>query len=408
MRGHIRRRGSRWVAVVYMGRDAQGRDRYKWQTCSTRREAEAAARQMIAMAEGGTLGAARRMTTGELLRRWLEDSAAGRVAPTTEAIYRAAVSRYLAPLGHVPLHRLSPHAIQAHLSGLLRRGLSPATVHQAYRVLHTALRAAVTWGVLTRNPCEAVRPPSVPERSGAVWDEEQVRLFLAEARRSSPHYCLYLTLLLTGMRPGEALALRWEDVNLLVGEALVRRKFYRLGAREIWGAPKTGRIHAVALPRVLVDELARHRQLQVAALQAAGAAWEETGLVFCQPNGRPLHEKNILRRDFRRVIERAGVPRIRLYDLRHCHATHLAEMGVPVSVIQRRMRHSNPSTSLRYYVHVLPHEDRRAVERLSGRFAPSSCKWPANERDDTGGCGATPDDKGGLENLHREPLPDAE
>ncbi len=201
-----------------------------------------------------------------------------------------------------------------------------------------------------------------------AWDEEQVRLFLAEARRSSSHYRLYLMILLAGLRPGEALALRWEDVNMTLGTITVQRKFYRLGARQLWGATKTHRQYAVSIPQLLADELRALRQEQAAQRRMWGDAYEDHGLVFCQPNGLPLHERNLARRDFRRTAKHAGVPQIRLYDLRHCNATHLADQGTPVHIVQRRLGHSSPTTTLRYYTHVLADTERAAADRLADRL----------------------------------------
>ena len=193
-----------------------------------------------------------------------------------------------------------------------------------------------------------------------MWDSEQVRLFLAEARRSSPHYVLYLTMLLVGLRPGEALALRWADVNLTLGTIEVHRKLYRLKGKLVWGETKTHRHHAVSIPQSLVADLKTYRDAQSLTGREA--------LVFAQFEGKPLHERNISRRDFRRLTKRAGLPRIRLYDLRHCAATLLADQGTPVHIVQRRLGHSSPTTTLLYYTHVLPDTERAAAESLATRL----------------------------------------
>src|SRR5205807_10550556 len=113
---------------------------------------------------------------GDYLEQWLRDDVAGRLAPTTEAIYAYAMRHYLAPaLGTVPLARLGAPAIQQSLNAMVGQGLSTATIHQVYRVLNTALTTAVRWGLLTRNPCAYARPPRVEERRPTIWDEEQVR-----------------------------------------------------------------------------------------------------------------------------------------------------------------------------------------------------------------------------------------
>ena len=264
MRGQIRKRGKSWAVVVYLGRDAEtAKERRKWYSHPTRRDAEAHLAQLLVQIGGGGGAPPSRLLTRDFLDRWLTDGIHGRLAPTTEAIYAYAVRRYLGPrLGLLPIARLTAPAIQSCLGGMLAKGLSPATVHQVYRAANTAFRTAVRWGILVRNPCEFVDPPRVDVRPATIWDEEQVRLFLAEAQRSSSHYVLYLTIILTGARPGEALALRWRSVNLVVGEIVLREKLYRLGRRQVWGATKTHRHDAVPVPQLLAGVLVQHRQDQ--------------------------------------------------------------------------------------------------------------------------------------------------
>jgi len=308
------------------------------------------------------------MLLRDYLTQWLRDDVAGRLAPTTKEIYSYAVRRHLgSSLGHLPISRLSALAIQECLNTMLTRGLSPATVHQVFRSLNAALNAAVRWGLLLRNPCAQVKPPRVGQRIPTIWDEEQLRLFLANPKRSSRYYRLYLTIVLTGMRPGETLALRWPSVRLVAGEVSVHEKFYRLGHRQIWGATKTHRQYAVSIPPILGEELRQHREEQRRQTTLLREKYEDHGLVFCQPNGKPLHERNIQRRDFRRVTDGIGLPRIRLYDLRHCCATHLADQGTPVHIVQRQLGHSSPNVALRYYVHPL-RDARQAVGELANRL----------------------------------------
>ena len=251
---------------------------------------------------------------------------------------------------------------------MLGRGLSRSTVHQTYRTLNTALATAMQWGLLLRNPCEYVKPPHGSRRSSAIWDEEQTHIFLAEARRSSRYYRLYLTIVLTGMRPGEALALRWSDVDLTLGVVVVSQKFYRLGGRQIWGETKTHKENTVTIPPALVEELTRLRREQAEHRKLLGAAYQDRGLVFCQPNGKPLHAHNISQRDFKGLVKGLKLPRIRLYDLRGCHATYLADQGTPVHIIQSRLGHSSPEVALKYYIRARAKFQREAADRLAERL----------------------------------------
>src|SRR5262249_7648110 len=159
-----------------------------------------------------------------------------------------------------------------------------------------------------------------------------------EAKRNSRYYALYLTALLTGMRQGEMLGLRWQDIDWTLKTATIRQTFYRLGRTQLFKEPKTrGSRRAVHLPapglpalRVVREEQAENRRLL-----SAGYA-RDLDLVFCQPNGQPLHGHNISQRDFKRVTKRVRLPLIRFHDLRHAHASYLALAGVSPRVTQER------------------------------------------------------------------------
>ena len=372
MRGHIARRGQNsWAVVLYIGRDPQtGKPKQKWFSHKTRREAEVHLAQLLSQVHGGGMLPDTKIRVGEFLEQWLRDYVEMNVATTTKAIYEEVVRLHLAPtLGHLPLQRLSPVAIQSHLSGKSQGGLSQATVHKIYRVLREALGHAVQWGLLSRNPCEGVKPPRLRRSEMRVLDEEQVRLFLGEAKRSSRYYALYLTALLTGMRLGELLGLRWKDVDLTLGVISVQQIFYRLGKQQIFKEPKSAMSRrTIALSPLLVEELNKLRSQQEDHRRLLGDGYKDHQLVFCQSDGRPLHAHNLTQRDFRRVLERAGLPHIRFHDLRHSHATHLLRQGVPPKVVQERLGHSNPAFTLAVYSHVLPGMQEDAVRALEGRL----------------------------------------
>ncbi|MDR5703945.1 MAG: site-specific integrase [Armatimonadota bacterium] len=210
-------------------------------------------------------------------------------------------------------------------------------------------------------------PPRRRKYELRVWDEEQVRLFLAEARGSSPYHTLHLTAIMAGMRQGELLGLRWQDVDFVRGIARVTQTFYRLGSKQIFKPPKTETSRsAVALPPVVIEELRRLREQQEEYRLLLGPEYAtDLDLIFCQPNGKPLHAHNVVRRDFRRVIERAGLPRIRFHDLRHIHASYLARAGVPPKVAQERLGHSTLTFTMKVYTYTLAGMQEQAARAVA-------------------------------------------
>jgi integrase len=295
--------------VIYLGRTAEGKDRYKWYSHPTKREAEAHLNILMSQVGMGVPIPPTRLPLDAYLQQWL-DATASHVRPTTLRIYRYVVEHYIIPdLGQIPLLRLTAPAIEEWLGRMDKRGLSPATAHQAQRVLREALGQAVRWGTPPRSPMAAVRVHRVPTREMQVWDEEQVRLFLAEAKRSSPHYVLYLTAILTGMRQGELFGLRWRDIDWMFGRASVRQTMVRF-KKEVWfNGPKSRRSRrTIALPGVLIDELNTSRDSR----RATGASSVANTYVTISSSANQRASRtmghNITQRDFRAVIKRAKVP----------------------------------------------------------------------------------------------------
>jgi integrase len=162
-----------------------------------------------------------------------------------------------------------------------------------------------------------------------VWDEEQIRLFLAEAKRSSRYYTLYLAALLTGMRQGELLGLRWTNIDWAFSRVSINHTLARVHRQIDFREPKSRRSRrTVAVPPVLVEALKELQTVQEERRRQLRDEYENRDLVFCQQDGRPLNGHNVTQRDFRRIIRRASLPRIRFHDLRHCCATLLLRQGV--------------------------------------------------------------------------------
>jgi integrase len=218
-------------------------------------------------------------------------------------------------------------------------------------------------GLLAANVCDRVNPPKRRRKEPRIWDEEQVRLFLAEAKRSSQYYCLYLAMRTTGARPGELLGLRWQDADPTTGALTIRQKFYRLGGSEREGEPtrllisepKTdkGR-RTIDIPPDLVEELRHLKAEQDALRKEFGTQYCDLGehgpLVFCQPDGSPLNWGNVARRDFRRICKRVGLPVIKPYEFgRHGHAAWLYEQGVHPKIISERLGHASTAFTMDTY-----------------------------------------------------------
>ena len=317
----------------------------------TKEEARKALREARSGADQGLIFDATRLTVAEYLDRWFMDSVQCSVRRSTYESYRRQARRYITPaVGCVGLKALTP----AHVQGLYRemqeRGLSAQTVEYTHAVLHRALKQAVRWGLVPRNVCDAVDVPQVRREEMQPLTPEQARRFL-EAARGERLEALYVVAIYAGLRPGELLALGWEDVDLDRGVLQVRRA---LSDGE-FATPKTKRSRRrIDLSAGSIAALKRHRVRQLEERMARAGLWQDHGLVFPSSVGTPLSHRNVVR-SFKAVLRRAGLPTaIRLYDLRHTCATLLLCRNVHPKYVQELLGHASIAQTLDTYSHVLP------------------------------------------------------
>jgi integrase len=365
MRGHITKRGDSWTALVDLPPDpATGKRRQKRVTARTKREVESQVAELIHKAENGGFTDAGKVTVREFVDRWLEASAPT-LRPSTARRYRDVARLHIVGvIGNVKLAKLSPADVQRLYADRLAAGLSPTSVHHVHAILHRALDQAVRWGLLLRNVTEAVDPPRRANPEMQTWDARQAAAVLASATGDDLE-ALWRLALLTGMRRGELLGLRWTDLDLDAGALSVRRTLSRgTTSRLEAGEPKTASgKRRVSLPASVVKSLRQHRDRQTFAKAGAGEAYQDRGLVFATETGAPIHP-NTLSRRFAALIARADVPKIRFHDLRHTCATLLLADGVHPKVVQERLGHATIAETLDRYSHVTADMQRQAADRL--------------------------------------------
>ncbi|HEV2708052.1 MAG TPA: site-specific integrase [Pyrinomonadaceae bacterium] len=259
---------------------------------------------------------------------------------------------------------MQPLDIQKAYGEMQVRGLSARIVRHAHSALHNALKQAVKWGLLSRNPSDLVELPKVPHKERRVLSPEEAANFL-ETASTMPHGVIFEFALLTGMRPEEYLALQWADVDFERSTAQVRRALVRHKKSWSFEEPKTARSRrTVYLPAPLLQKLAAHKRKQAEARLKLGALWQSFDLVFCSEEGTPLSIPNITYRYFRPILTKAKLPRIRLYDLRHTCATLLLIAEENPKVVSERLGHSTIVLTLDTYSHVLPTMQQGATARL--------------------------------------------
>ncbi len=310
--------------------------------------------QALADRNGGLTFDAGKTTVGEYLERWIEDSVRDTVRQRTYERYEQIVRVHLKPaFGRVKLGALSPAHVRALYREKLDAGLSPRTVRYIHVTLSKALKQAVSDGLIPRNAAASVKAPKPAKKEITPLSREQVNaLFTAvSGKRLEPLYVLAIT---AGLREGELLGLKWEDVDLDSGMLQVRRSLSEARSGRIFEAPKSGKGRSIRLTRKALSALRDHRKRQLEERMKSAGFWQESGLVFPSRVGTPLGGRN-LNRSFNRDLERAGLPRnFRFHDLRHTCATLLLKQGLHPTFVQQLLGHGDVSLTLNVYSHVLP------------------------------------------------------
>lgn len=286
---------------------------------------------------------------------WLNTTVGVRVSQKTLGGYRDALRLYVLPvLGDRKLDAIQPQDVQAVYGGMAHRKLSPRSVRLTHTVLKNAFKQAVRWRMLAHNPCDDVDlPKQVRNEMKALTGEQVLTLLEVASVQQDELFPLWHLLLMTGIRPAEARALRWSDLNdgqLCVQRAMVETE---KGAYA-FGEPKTkSSRRTVPLPAATVAALHAHRQKQLAYILATGAGYTRQDLIFANTVGNPLDQR-VLQQRWAAALTAAEVPKVRLYDTRHTHASILLSEGWHPKVVAERLGHASIAITLDTYSHVLP------------------------------------------------------
>jgi site-specific recombinase XerD/predicted RNA-binding Zn-ribbon protein involved in translation (DUF1610 family) len=409
MRGHVRRRGEpgSWEYIVDIGaasaqrcqtcnrrfwverrlkascpacggelRETEERRRETKAGFATQKECQAAMNKLLVAVEQQTYTAPTKATVKQYLtKEWLP-AVKATIRPSTYNSYVQHVECHIVPhIGAVKLQKLSGSQVNALYAKLAesggldgKKGLSPQTIHHVHACLHKACKDAVRWGQLSRNPLDAADPPRAKgdsTREMKTWTKEQLKAFLEAVRedRLSP---LWHTIAMTGMRRGEALGLRWIDVDLEAGRLSIRRALIPINRDVVVSEPKTAKgRRVVALDSGTVEVLKGQAARQLEERSNWDEGWVESGLVFTAENGAALDPESISRY-WRQAVKKTMLPTIRLHDLRHTHATLALQAGVHPKVVSERLGHATVSITLDTYSHAIPAMQEEAAALIAG------------------------------------------
>ncbi len=343
-------------------------------TFSTKKAAEKAERDALVQGDSGTFVDPSTRTVGELLDAWLI-SKRSQVSSQSYVDYGTTIRRHLKPaLGSIPVQRLSAAQVQAQIQKWEREGQSAHVIRNCSMRLSQALDQAVEFHLIPRNVCDSVKLPRLRRSKPNVWTVDEVSAFLTAAINDALHPLWHL-LLLEGMRKGEALGLRWQDINLDRGTAHISQTVAAdkaSGGRTIiqQRTQTAAGARTVGLTPETLTALQDHH-LRWLERKAAAPEWHDNDLIIATRVGTPINPANV-RRSFDQLVQQTGLRRIRVHDLRHTSATLLLRAGVPAKIVSERLGHATTAITLDLYSHVLPDMQNQAAEAMSRVLASSN------------------------------------
>ncbi len=364
------KRNGHWIAIAYYPDPQSGQRKRKTHSTLKKADAQKWLREQLTRLEAGLSIDFTKLSVAEYFAQWLEDKKT-HVAPNTFGGARTAAQHLIAVYGKRPLATLTPLDL-SQLYRQLGETKSTRTVRYLHTVIHEALAQAVAWGFIPTNVADRVTPPRLIQKERQpLQGPDLIRFKTAIAQH--PLKVLWLFLILTGVRRGEALGLRWSDIDWDAKVARIQQTWIKGLDGPTTSKPKTKRSQrAVALSAGLLELLQDHHQAQLIQQQHAGDLWQNHELVFCREDGSPFYPDGISKR-FKRILHAAGLPEsTTLHDLRHTHATLLLGEGIHPKVVSERLGHSTVAITLDLYSHMVPGLQEEAASRADAALASLS------------------------------------
>lgn len=383
MAGSLEKRGENsWRLVYFKGRDQDGnRIRFTRTYKGNRPRAEKALAKFVTEVENGLVGEGENMFFRDLCDRWLTEYAKEHLSPKTYSDYQKIIEQRLRPtFGQYKIHEIKPlniikfyrelRAPEQRKDGREEEGkpksLSGATIQKYHRILSSIFSTAVHWQLIAANPCSRVEVPKSERREASFYDEKQLdKLFKVLEGENIKYRTLILLAILTGLRRGELVALKWGDINFDKGTLTVSKQAqYIPGQGVVVREPKTkSSRRTIALPSTAINYLKEHRREQAAERFKIADLWKDGNYLFTTWEGKIMHP-DTPSSWFNDFLKKNNLPHIRFHDLRHSSATILLGNGIPLKNVSARLGHSSASITANIYAHALESVDRQAADKL--------------------------------------------
>jgi len=372
MRGSVVKRGKTYSIVFEVEDTKTGKKKQKWEGgYKTKKEAEKAVGEAVYKIQNGTYILPETTTTKEYLKDWYKVYVEPNLEQTTADGYNVNIEKHIIPyIGDIPLQKLRAANIQDLYNQLKEKGntknggtLSGKSILYVHRVLRQALQHAVRNQVISRNPADDVKSPSVEKYHSEIFDSKEVNTLLKIVKDSEYEIPITLSAII-GLRRGEALGLKWSDVDWKNTNITIRNQLVPTSKGVIDKKPKSeGSIRTIPIPPTVVALLKNQRLTQLKNKVALGEEYIKNDLVSCHVNGSNIDPSNFSK-VFSKILEVNGLKHIRYHDLRHSAATNMLMNGIDIKTVSTILGHSTISITLEIYAHVLDSMKRDAVNKM--------------------------------------------
>ena len=334
-----------------------------YKTVKTEKEAKSLMHKMICDMEKGIVTRRTSKSVGDWMDEWLALYLPN-IAQTTRKGYMSKIKDYIKPaIGNLSISVLRAHHVQTMVNNMTARGLSPKNIRDTFNNVNAAMKKAVVLHMIPYNPCEGVVLPKLKKYKAKVYDTDMIH-HLLEVAKGTDMYIPLLLLTTAGLRRGELVALRWEDVDFKRNILKIRRSMVNGLDGVIIKDPKSeSGIRDIHVGKEVMEELRKARVQYLNDALTCGYGFQNLDLVVRQEDGSPVKPDSMTQK-WERFLKKYNLPKIRLHDLRHSNATALIQAGVSPKVVQQRLGHSDVNITLNTYTHVLPEMDIEAAEKL--------------------------------------------
>jgi integrase len=366
LQGSLVKKGKYWYVVVDIRKDEKGKRQQKWHNtkCMDRKEALKAKRQILVTIDNGTYVEPSKKTFSEFILEWLDEEIKDKKEKTTYYSYKQTINKHIVPyFQNIKLQSLQPIHIQKFYNHLLRIGLSANTVKHHHANIHKCLKYALRMGMITRNSADAIELPKVEKYQAKYYDKKEIQMLLKAVKGTYVEVPVTITIGM-GLRRGEVLGLKWDNINLGAKEMFIAKSRVRQGKEKVLKSTKTEKSRRVlVIPDYIIKYLKQLKLQQKKDKLFFGNTYNGENYICCTPQGYPLGITYVSR-IFKKILADNGLPEIRFHDMRHSNASYLLKQGVTMKELQEWLGHSSIATTADIYAHV-DAEMKKSIARKS-------------------------------------------